>query len=176
MQHITFTIVIISFFLLFSGCIEEETSNTITSTVTEKPVEIVEISTEITTEKTTTEPTTEPVCFYNFKYETASDMGLWQAPQGKTYAIVTIKIDNTLGNDKISTSPYNWKFVGNGITYSFDMCTLSGIWDSQIVDISPGYSRQTQIVYLIDDDLQDAKVVPDYFLNNPVYNKDLKIE
>ena len=136
------------------------------------------------TQNTKTTPVTSPTqfvktgSFYNFEWFTIDSFGYYDAPRGYTYAIITLKIDNTFGNEPVSTSGLHWKFVGeNGIEYPYDSATYSDIIAHQSVDVSPGYTYQTEIVYLIDDDVKRGRLIPDFwFIENPILDNNLEID
>lgn len=85
----------------------------------------------------------------NWKFTKTPSIGKYfTAPRGYIYAIVTLTIRNESGIT-ISTNPWNWKLISNGIEYSYDSVTHDENVNNQTVEIHRGAEFTTDIVYAV---------------------------
>jgi hypothetical protein len=77
------------------------------------------------------------------------------APSGYTYVVCTLYIQNN-DTKSISTNPWNWELIANGITYDHDTMTYSDAINHNTVDIGHGGEFETQFVFLVKGGIQTA--------------------
>ena len=70
------------------------------------------------------------------------------AQSGYEYAVVTIYIKNE-GEKSVSTAPYDWNFIADGIKYSPDSATYDDSINPQSVDVMKGGEAETTLVFLV---------------------------
>lgn len=89
------------------------------------------------------------VCDFDWTFQTTSYIGNYHtAPVGASYVIVSIYLKNN-GDTSISTNPYHWNFVANGIKYTANTATYDSSIRHQTVEVGKGGEIETQIVYLV---------------------------
>jgi len=114
----------------------------------------------ISLSNTTTAPTTQNsnVCYWDWRGTLTHNIGSYfSAPSGKDYVIVDLYIKNN-ADQSISTNPYNWNFVANGITYTVDSATFDNSIKSQSVDVGKGGEVETQMVFLVNGEPSNAEM------------------
>lgn len=97
------------------------------------------------------------ICKWDWKFGTTKHIGIYDAPAGYTYAVVTLYIKNE-AHEKVSTNPYCWTLSANGIEYDSDVATYSDKIDHETVDVSKGGEFTTQFVYLVQDGVTTASL------------------
>ena len=80
------------------------------------------------------------------------------APAGKSYAVVDIHINNQ-GTQTYTTNPWNWQLKVNGVTYNHDTSTYDKSVNMMNVQVGPGGSIDTQIVFLVDGEPVDFELI-----------------
>lgn len=99
----------------------------------------------------------EGVCRWDFKVRTTDHVGeyyqylnkyQWEAREGYIFAIVTIRIVNN-ASKTVSTNPWNWEMVINGVEYSHHIATYDDEINHITVDVGKGGDATTEIVYEI---------------------------
>ena len=89
------------------------------------------------------------VCDFDWTFQTTPYIGeYYTAPAGSSYVVVNLYLKNN-GNKPISTNPYYWNFVANGIKYTVDTATFDSSIHSQTVEVGKGGEIETQLVYLV---------------------------
>lgn len=89
------------------------------------------------------------VCDYDWTFQTTQYIGDYHiAPVGYSYAVVSIYLKNN-GDKSISTNPYYWNFVANGIKYTANPATYDSSIRHQTVEVGKGGEMETQIVYIV---------------------------
>jgi len=89
------------------------------------------------------------VCDYDWMFQTTPYIGDYHtAPVGSSYVIVSIYLKNN-GDKSISTNPYYWNFVADGIKYTVDTATYDSSIRHQTVEVGKGGEMETQIVYIV---------------------------
>lgn len=87
--------------------------------------------------------------YWTWTYGTYSSVGSnYIAPTGYSYAVADVHIHNT-GTKKISTNPFYWYFIADGITYSPDTPTFDSSIYRSSVDVGQGGDITTTFVYLV---------------------------
>lgn len=79
------------------------------------------------------------------------------APDGYSYALVTVHIKNT-GKDTYSTNPLYWTLSADGITYSCDVTTFNAAIHHQSVNVGPGGETTTKFIYLVQGSPESAQL------------------
>jgi len=118
--------------------------------------------TETTTEaakSTTPAPTErEGVCNFDWQYGTTPSIGqYYTAPFGYSYVVVNLYIQNE-DDRTISTNPYYWNFVADGIKYSVDVASFSEGINQQTVEVGKGGEIEVQLVYLVKGNPMEASL------------------
>lgn len=94
-------------------------------------------------------PILTDVCDFDWTFQTTTYIGnYYAAPAGSSYVIVNMYLKNE-GDKPISTNPYYWDFVANGIKYTVDTATFDSSIRSQTVEVRKGGEIETQMVYLV---------------------------
>ena len=89
------------------------------------------------------------VCDFDWTFQPTTYIGdYYTAPAGSSYVIVNVYLKNN-GNKPISTNPYYWNFVANGIKYTADSATYDSSTRHQTVEVGKGGEIETQLVYLV---------------------------
>ena len=89
------------------------------------------------------------ICDFDWTFQTTPYIGdYYIAPTGSSYVLVNLYLKNN-GNKPISTNPYYWNFVANGIKYTVDVATFDSSIHSQTVEVGKGGEIETQLVYLV---------------------------
>ena len=139
----TFKIILYIYIILFvSGLIidfietKEEPSNKINIVREHNPVPIVD----------------RDIAKFNFHAETVKTIGIYYAPIGYKYLVVTYRIKND-GHSVVWTSSDYWRWRANGIDYTYDFTTYDGSINHVDVKIINGGDITNQIVFLIRDDV-----------------------
>lgn len=71
------------------------------------------------------------------------------APTGYSYALADVHIHN-MGTKKITTNPYYWHFIADGIEYVPDKSTYdNSIYYKSIVDVGQGEEATVKFIYLV---------------------------
>lgn len=73
----------------------------------------------------------------------------YTSPAGKSYVIVTIKINNT-GDQTYSTNPGYWHLEIGDMYYQPDSATYDGSLNHLTTDVGPGGKITTKIAYIVD--------------------------
>lgn len=73
----------------------------------------------------------------------------YTSPEGESYVIVTIKIDNA-GDQTYSTNPGYWHLKIGDMYYQHDSATYDGSLNHMTADIGPGGKITTKMAYLVD--------------------------
>ena len=85
--------------------------------------------------------------------EFTTQMGKYNtAPEGKKYAVVTLKINNT-GDQTYSTNPNYWHLKIGDIYYQYDIATYDDSLHHLTADIGPGGKITVGTAYLVDRNL-----------------------
>ncbi len=140
------------------GCVES-TDPPIppTEELTETEVSIVEDSEG--SENESISPSIVGICKWDWSFDTTDSVILYStAPQGHTYAVVSIYLKNE-GDQKISTNPENWTMIVNGIEYSHSILTYNDEIGPHTVDVLPGGEYETKIVYEISEKITEASLL-----------------
>lgn len=100
----------------------------------------------------------ENVCEYDFKVDRKENIGTYhEAPTGYVYAIVTLRLKNN-ADQSVSTNPYFWKFIADGVEYSYDAVSYTDTIGHQTVEVHKGGDFTTKIVFIIDDDVSGGYI------------------
>jgi len=98
----------------------------------------------------------ENVCQWDWTYTTTASIGQYNvAPSGSKYVVVKIYLKNN-ADQSISTNPYLWDFTTDGIKYTLDSATFSQEINHQSVDVGKGGEMETEIVYVVKGDPNEA--------------------
>lgn len=97
-------------------------------------------------------------CNWDWNWFTTSAIDYSTAPYGYTYAVCTVYIMNN-DSKSISTNPWNWELIANGIAYSHDSVTYSDVINHNTVDIGYGGEFETQLVFLVKGDIRTASLI-----------------
>lgn len=101
---------------------------------------------------------------WTWTYGTYSSVGSYGAPAGYSYAVANVHIHN-IGNRLISTNPFYWYFIADGITYSPDTPTFDSSIYRSSVDVGKGGDITVTFVFLVKGSPQTAALT----YNNPSY-------
>lgn len=100
----------------------------------------------------------ENVCEYDFKVDRKENIETYyEAPAGYEYAIVTLRLKNN-AVQPVSTNPYNWKFIADGVEYSYDAASYADTIGHQTVEVNKGGDFTTKFVFIIEDDAKDGYI------------------
>src|SRR5665647_271909 len=89
------------------------------------------------------------ICDFDWRFQTTPYIGdYFTAPVGSSYVVVNLYLKNN-GDKPISTNPYYWNFVANGIKYTVDTATFDSSILHQTVEVRKGGEIETQMVYLV---------------------------
>lgn len=117
-----------------------------------------ETTTEATKSTTPTPTEKEGVCNFDWQYGTTSSIGqYYTAPFGYSYVLVNLYIKNE-ADRSISTNPYYWNFVADGIKYSVDVASFSEGINQQTVEVGKGGEIEVQFVYLVQGNPREASL------------------
>lgn len=109
----------------------------------------------------------DDVCEYDFKVDRKETIGTYhEAPDGYEYAIVTLRLKNNAAKS-VSTNPYNWKFIADGVVYSYDSASYADTIGHQTVEVNKGGDFTTKFVFIIDDDVSGGYI--EYDRTTPVF-------
>jgi Telomeric repeat-binding factor 2. len=75
----------------------------------------------------------------------------YEAPENKSYVVVTLKINNT-GDQTYSTNPGYWHLKIGDMYYQSDSPTYDSSLNHMTTDVGPGGKITTKIAYLVDGD------------------------
>ncbi|WP_340820582.1 DUF4352 domain-containing protein [Methanolobus sp. WCC4] len=89
---------------------------------------------------------------FDWKYELTDRVGNDLAPYGYDFVVCDLYFQNN-DNEAISTDPDNWELVAGGVSHEHDMATYSNEISCNIIDVENGMEAETQIVYLIQEDI-----------------------
>lgn len=90
--------------------------------------------------------------YCTWQAETTKKIGEYnEAPENKTYVVITIKIDNT-GDQTYSTNPGYWHLKIGDMYYQHDSSTYDSSLNHMTTDVGPGGKITTKIAYLVDGD------------------------
>ena len=100
----------------------------------------------------------ENVCEYDFEVDRKENIGTYyEAPAGYEYAIVILRLKNN-ADQSVSTNPYNWKFIADGVEYSYDTASYADTIGHQTVEVNKGGDFITKFVFIIDGDVKDGYI------------------
>ena len=89
------------------------------------------------------------VCDFDWTFQATQYIGNYKtAPAGSSYVIVNLYLKNN-GDKSVSTNPYFWNFVADGIKYTADVATYDSSIRHQTVEVGKGGEMETQMVYLV---------------------------
>lgn len=89
------------------------------------------------------------VCNFDWTFQATQYIGNYNtAPVGSSYVIVNLYLKNN-GDKSVSTNPYFWNFVADGIKYTSDVATYDSSIRHQTVEVGKGGEIETQMVYLV---------------------------
>ncbi|MDD2613911.1 MAG: DUF4352 domain-containing protein [Methanosarcina sp.] len=92
---------------------------------------------------------TQDACLFDWNYYTTSSLGeYYKAPQGYNYAVVTIYLKNN-ADSTISTNPWSWKLIADGIKYNHDSSSYSEHINTQVVDVGKGGEMENSMVFIV---------------------------
>lgn len=115
-------------------------------------------STSSETTTTSTQDNSKNVCYWDWKSTTATTIGSYnKVPSGYEYFIVTVYLKND-ADQSISTNPFSWDLIIDGIKYDPDSATYDSSIDSQSVEVVKGGERETTIVYLVKGKPESAEL------------------
>ena len=87
--------------------------------------------------------------YYDWKWYTINHIGEYNKAQaGSTYAVVTIYIKNE-GDKAISTNPFDWYLIIDGLKYTYDSATHDSSINHLTYDVMKGGEAETTIVFLV---------------------------
>jgi hypothetical protein len=122
-----------------------------TSTTTSTPTSTPTIET-VTSDTSDSKPVSFPTPlnisqYYDWSFTPLSEQHIiFKAPEGYSHIIVTIHIKNN-GYKPISTDPSYWKFISDGVSYSYDNANTDLI--PLFKKIEHGEEATIQIIYLV---------------------------
>lgn len=92
---------------------------------------------------------TQDACLFDWKYYTTSSIGeYYKAPQGYNYAVVTIYLKNN-ADSTISTNPWSWTLIADGIEYNHDSSSYSEYINTQSVEVGKGGEMENTMVFIV---------------------------
>jgi hypothetical protein len=144
---------------LFAGFFVATPTNSPINSPTKSPTQIADLDiSSASTNATGPAAQDSSVCYWDWHYTTTHQIGsAFVAPSGKSYAIVDIYLKNN-ADGTVSTNPFNWNFISNGITYQMDSSTFDQSIHSETVDVGKGGETTCQIVYLINGEPDTAEL------------------
>lgn len=89
------------------------------------------------------------VCQWDWTSGTTQNIGsYYTASAGYEYVIVQIYLKNN-AEQSVSTNPFYWSLVADGIKYTQDASSYSDVINHQTVDVSKGGELETKLSYLV---------------------------
>jgi hypothetical protein len=133
-----------------------EVSNLTAETIT---IEFADTNSVTSKQNTVTTNQDADVCQWDWTYSTHYQIGEYStAPSGYIYALVSIYLKNN-AEQTVSTNPYDWVFMADGIEYTHDSSTYSDVIKHQTLNVDKGGEIETQMVYLVKSTTNGAHLI-----------------
>ncbi len=128
----------------------EQTSTPVTKTLADKEPESDEPHTSENSNDVEDSSTSTIFDYCTWQAEITKKIGkYYEASEGKSYVLVTIKLDNT-GDQTYSTNGNYWHLKIGDVYYQYDSATYDSSLNHMTTDVGPGGKITTKIVYLVD--------------------------
>lgn len=128
----------------------EQTSMPVTKTLADKEPESDEPHASEDSDDVEDSSTSNIFDYCTWQAEITKKIGeYYEASEGKSYVVVSIKLDNT-GDQTYSTNPGYWHLKIGDMYYQSDSATYDSSLNHMTTDVGPGGKITTKIVYLVD--------------------------
>ncbi|MDW5550764.1 DUF4352 domain-containing protein [Methanosarcina sp.] len=128
----------------------EQASKPVTKTLTDKEPESEEPHASEESDDVEDSSSSNIFDYCTWQAETTKTIGkYYEAPEGESYVVVTIKLDNT-GDETYSTNGNYWHLKIGDMYYQYDTATYDSSLNHMTTDVGPGGKITTKIAYLVD--------------------------
>jgi hypothetical protein len=155
-------LIVLCFAIFFSGCAEQSNEQIGQDTPANTPLTTETIDDSYIAPFTYT-------CNWDWTFFTTKTIDYSTAPVGYTYAVCTVYLQNN-ATDIVSTNPWNWALVVDGVAYDHDSVTYSESIAHNTVDVGYGGEFETRFVFQVQDDTQNGILVYTGY-NGPTMNR-----
>lgn len=128
----------------------QQTSKPVTKTLADKDPETDEPHASEESDDDEDSSSSNIFDYCTWQAETTKTIGKYhEAPEGESYVVVTIKLDNT-GDETYSTNGNYWHLKIGDLYYQYDTATYDSSLNHMTTDVGPGGKITTKIAYLVD--------------------------